>query len=143
MGGQPGHRGAPIKPKDQSESYQRHPGGACTGCGTDLSGAPIQKEILRQICDIPILQAYWNESIAEVKQCLCYKQEDQATFRNILDLDPSSKVMYGPNIPAYELYLSLQQIIPLNRIAAHVSDLYGVPVSTGNRHYSRVTAKDE
>ena len=51
--------------------------------------------------------------------------------------------MYGPNIRACVLYLNLQQIIPLNRIAAHVSDLYGVPVSTGNRHHCGVAAKDK
>ena len=57
-GGQPEHCGAhlkPIKPKDQPYSQERHPVGACTGCGTDLGGAPIQKEIVRQICDILVL----------------------------------------------------------------------------------------
>ena len=51
--------------------------------------------------------------------------------------------MYGPNIRAYVLYLSLQQIIPLDRIAVHASDFHGVPVSTSNRHHSGVAAKDE
>ena len=145
-GGQPGHRGAhpkPIKPKDQRDSQERHPVGACTGCGTDLSGAPIQKQVVRQICNIPGPQARWNEPIAEVKQCPCCKPKNQATSDNILDRYPSSKVMYGPNIRAYVLYLSLQQIISLNRIAAHVSDFYGVPVSTSNRHHFGVAAKDE
>ena len=101
------------------------------------------KKITRQICDILVPQAHWNEPIAEVRLCPCCKPMNQATFGNILDRDPSSKVMYGPNIRAYVLYLSLQQIITLNRIAAHVSDLCGVPISTSNRHHSRVAAKDE
>ena len=102
----------------------------------------FKKKIVRQICDIPVLQAHWDEHIAEVKQCPCCQPKNQATFDNILDLDPSSKVLHGPNIRAYVLYLSLQPVILLNRIAVHVSDLHGVPVFTGNRHHSGVAAKD-
>ena len=89
------------------------------------------KKIVRRLCDIPVPQTHWGEPVAEVKQCPCCKPKNQAAFDHILDRDPSSEVMSDPDIRAYVLYLSLQQIIPLNRIAAHVSDFYGVPVSTG------------
>ena len=105
--GHPGHRRAHLKPKTQPDTQERHPVGTCTGCGTDLCGAPIQKQILRQICVIPVPQAHWNEPIAEVRQCPCCKHKNQATFDHILDRDPSSKVMYGPNLRAYARHLSL------------------------------------
>jgi transposase len=131
-GGQIGHKGKTLSPVANPDARFRHPVNRCEGCNHDLSKVLPDKIIERQICDIPPPKLYWEAHEAEVKSCTACGCKTQAAFPGLLGAEPTSKVIYGPNVRAISTYLNQQHFIPLDRTSQFFRDLYDQEISTGS-----------
>jgi transposase len=85
-------------------------------CGTEA----------RQVFDLPQRRVHVREHVAERRRCGC-GAETKAEFPP----EATAPACFGPAVRAAGLYLLVRQHVPVARAAEILSDLLGVPVSTG------------
>ena len=78
----------------------------------------------RQIFDIPLIRHEVTEHRVLQTLCCCGK-----LHRGIFPDDVCAPVQYGPRVRATAVYLTTQQMIPLQRTAEVIEDFFGLPVS--------------
>ena len=128
-GGQAGHPGSTLKRVANPDVILKHPlPEHCEGCGAHLgaqSAAP--NEVRRQVFDLlkPVLQVTEHRGL-EV-QCRCGH-----LHRSVFPIDVSAPVQYGPVIKSTLVYLTQQQLLPMERTTQVLSDLFGVKLSAGS-----------
>ena len=91
-------------------------------CAADLSSVPVNTVERRQVSDIPKPRVEVTDHQAEIKTCRYCVARVKATF---LD-NVKEPVQYGDNIGAWSVYLSIQQLIPEDRLQQLFADLYGM-----------------
>jgi transposase len=79
----------------------------------------------RQVVDIPSPRLIVQEHRAEHKQCPRCQHLTQASFPSAV----AAPIQYGPLIGAAAVYLTQQQLLPLERSCEVLSDLLGVQMS--------------
>ena len=128
-GGQAGHPGSTLERVANPDVIVEHPlPEHCEGCGASLgmqSARPL--EVWRQVFDLlkPVLQVTEHRGL-EV-QCQCGQ-----LHRSVFPADVSAPVQYGPAIKSTLVYLTQQQLLPMERTTQILSDLYGVKLSAGS-----------
>ncbi len=127
-GGQQGHSGRTLKMVSSEEAtIQDHYPGACGVCGGDLDNqAPLDYD-RRQVFDIPPFDMEITEHRAHYKQCPCCAHQTQAAF----PAEATNHAVYGPNIRTTVSYLMVYQMLPYERTARLLSDLFGIELSQG------------
>ena len=128
-GGQAGHEGTTLKRVATPDLIVQHPlPKRCERCGTHLgaqAGALIEDR--RQVFDLvqPVLQVTEHRGYELV--CRCGQRHRSHFPENVL-----APVQYGPVIKSTLVYLTQQQLLPIERTAQILTDLFGVKLSAGS-----------
>ena len=123
-GGQRGHKGATLRQVADPDWVVRHEACACGRCGRSLdpqSAIGIEK---RQVFDLAERPLMVTEHRATIYRCARCRGETKAAFPDGV----ISAVQYGERVKAAAIYLNVQQLIPEDRAAQALSDLFGAPL---------------
>jgi transposase len=122
-GGQPGNPGKTlIRVKNPDHIVVHAPPAVCDACAAPLP-EPIVTET-RQVFDLPVIRYEVTEHRVLQTMCGCGK-----IHCGVFPGEVSAPVQYGPRVLATAVYLTNQQMIPLQRTAEAIDDLFGLPVS--------------
>jgi transposase len=124
-GGQEGHAGTTLRLREAPDEVIEHQVSVCSSCQQDLRTVEACVTLRRQVVDIPAPQLIVQEHRAEQKQCPDCQHMTLASFPPTV----TAPIQYGPRIAAVAVYLSQQQLLPLERTCEVLSDLLGVQMS--------------
>ncbi|HEY6409137.1 MAG TPA: IS66 family transposase [Ktedonobacteraceae bacterium] len=124
-GGQEGHPGNTLRFSEKPDAVIEHRVSVCASCQHDLRQVSACVTLRRQVVDIPSPQLIVQEHRAEQKQCPRCQQMTLASFPPTV----TAPIQYGPRVGAVAVYLSQQQLLPLQRTCEVLSDLLGVQMS--------------
>jgi transposase len=123
-GGQTGHEGGTLRQVADPDRVVRHEACACGHCGSPLdpnSATGIEK---RQVFDLPERPLMVTEHQASIYRCENCRGVTKAAFPDGV----VSAAQYGERVRAAAVYLNIQQLIPEDRTAQALSDLFGAPL---------------
>jgi len=123
-GGQQGHEGGTLRQVADPDAIVRHEACACAECGSSLDANSAIKVEKRQVFDIPERALLVTEHQATTYRCRHCRGVTKAAFPE----DVVSPTQYGERIKAAAIYLNVQQLIPEDRAAQALSDLFGAPL---------------
>ena len=122
-GGQKGHKGETLRQVDAPSHTVEHYPEACPGCGSALSGAMSTGYGARQVFDLPEPRPLTvTEHRAHTCRCGHCGRLTRANFPD----EVTAPVQYGPRIAAVVVYLLHYQLLPEDRLAEAMADLFGV-----------------
>src|SRR5437588_12693781 len=110
-GGQEGHPGTTLEFSEAPDEVIEHLVTVCSSCQHDLREVEACGTLRRQVVDIPSPQLLVQEHRAEHKQCPRCQYLTQAAFPPAI----AAPIQYGPKIGAVAVYLTQQQLLPLER----------------------------
>ena len=125
-GGQPGHEGKTLEFTDTVDGIIKHTPNYCKCCGKDLSNTADVLCEKRQVLDIPPIKVERIEHQTYSKTCTCGHVTEGEFPQEV-----KSKVQYGTTIEALIGYLHARQYMPVERMKEFLTDVMGVPLSTG------------
>ena len=127
-GGQKGHEGKTLLRSETPGHVEHHYPRGCVHCGHTLDEGMSVRIETRQVRDIPDPSPLIvTDHIAHVRTCPHCKLETKAPFPKGVE----APVQYGPNLTAFVAYINKAQLIPMNRLAQTLLDLFGVKLSQG------------
>ncbi len=122
-GGQKGHPGSTLRQVCEPDEIVRHePPLQCDRCQCRLS-APTLAEV-RQVFELPSLRMQVTEHQVLQAQCRCGQ-----THRGQFPADVTASVQYGPSAMAAMVYLNQHHMLPVQRTARLMGELFGMPLS--------------
>jgi transposase len=136
-GGQKGHKGNNLKMVGAPDYVERHSVETCECCQKELSTQSAEAILRRQVYDLPPLAIEVTEHQAEVKTCSC-GYVNKADFPKWV----SHYVQYGPNLKGLSTYMQDYQMLPYERLAEFIEDLFDHQISKGTLYNTRQTAYD-
>lgn len=120
-GGQVGHKGGTLKQVACPDFIVRHEARACRHCHAGLTRAMAMGMEKRQVFDLPEPHLEVTEHQASIYRCRHCRRQTKATFPEGV----ISPTQYGPRVKATAVYLNVQQLIPEERVAQAMNDLFG------------------
>jgi transposase len=120
-GGQPGHQGETLRQVERPDFIEQHQAKTCAHCRARLTAAMVTGVVKRQVFDIPKPVLEVTEHQAVIYTCTHCKGVTQAVFPEGV----TSAAQYGLRLHATAVYLSFGQLLPEDRVAATMSDLFG------------------
>jgi len=126
-GGQPGHPGVTRCLVDDPDTVVAHLPANCAACGANLGTVPEIGRERRQVIDIPEPRPVVTEHQAAHKACPVCQTVTAGSFPP----EVSQPVQYGPRTKAAAVYLQTYQLLPYERTAEALDDLFGVCPSEG------------
>jgi transposase len=123
-GGQVGHKGDTLKRVETPDRIERHTASVCRCCLGVLTGAMQTGVEKRQVFDLPERLIEVTEHQASIYCCAACGGETKAEF----PAGVAAPAQYGERIRAAAVYLNVQQLIPEDRVAQTMSDLFGAPL---------------
>src|SRR5260370_531402 len=126
-GGQEGHPGTTLRFSDAPDEVIEHRVAVCSSCQHDLPQVEACVILRRQVVDMPAPRLMVQEYRAEQKQCPRCQHITLASFPTAV----AAPIQYGPMIGAAAVYLTQQQLVPLERTCEVLRDLLGVQMSEG------------
>jgi transposase len=122
-GGQPGHKGDTLNQVEAPDRIERHTAEVCRHCFAGL-GASMQTGMeKRQGFDLPERRIEVTEHQASVYRCGACGFETTAEF----PAGVAAATQSGERVRAAAIYLNLQPLIPEDRVAQTMNDLFGAP----------------
>jgi transposase len=122
-GGQTGHKGETLRQVDAPGHTVEHYPDACPACGSALTVAMSTGYGARQVFDLPEpLPLAVTEHRAHTCRCGHCGRLTRADFPD----EVTAPVQYGPRIAAVVVYLLHYQLLPEDRLAEAMADLFGV-----------------
>jgi len=122
-GGQKGHKGETLRQSANPDKIEDHHPRACSGCGAPLTSDDGTGFAARQVFDLPEPQPLVvTEHRAHRRQCPNCGTVTQAEFPEGVN----APVQYGVRIAAFVVYLLHFQMLPEDRLALLMADLFGV-----------------
>ena len=125
-GGQAGHEGTTLQQVATPDKVIEHFPPVCTGCGGALSREQATGHQKRQVFDLPQPRVEVTEHRAHSGWCRACGTETQAAF----PAEVRATAQYGATVEALVVYLQAWQLIPEDRLAELMSDVFGVEVAT-------------
>ena len=126
-GGQKGHPGKTLRRTETPDVTIDHYPELCAGCGEPLTAAMATDHVARQVFDLPEpTPLIVTEHRAHDCRCVTCGTRTRAAFPQGV----SAPVQYGERISAFVLYLLHYQLLPEQRLAALMADLFGVKLVT-------------
>jgi transposase len=132
-GGQAEHPGTTLEWSEEVDWIVEHPVEQCSGCGTSLVDEPVERQMIRQVHDLPPLEIEITEHQAEVKCCPVCGLENQGRFPE----EVSHPVQYGAVLKGVMVYLMEGQLLPSGRTVAVLDEVFGASVSEGTLYNVR------
>jgi len=118
-GGQPGHPGHTLRMTENPDHTVRHAVEHCKGCGRTLAQQKPDRIERRQVFDLPEPKLEITEHLGEVKTCSC-----GCVNRAAFPPEATAPVQYGPRVKSVSVYLADYQLLPFNRLAEVMRDLF-------------------
>ena len=119
-GGQPGHPGTAMAWAENPDRIIAHaPPPVCDACNTPLPEAKFFAS--RQVFDLPEIRYDVTEHRALESQCLCGK-----LHRGVFPDGVDAPMQYGPQVKSLAVYLTQQQMLPLQRSSELIRDLFAL-----------------
>ena len=137
-GGQKGHKGHNLKMTTSPDQTIIHPVEFCRQCQKDLRAQKSTNRKTRQVYDIPPLRMKVTEHQIEMKRCSC-----GCTTTSLFPNDVTHYVQYGANIKTLLTYLQDYQLLPYQRTAQLVDDLFEHKISQGTLYNIRKYAFEQ
>ena len=122
-GGQEGHGGGTLRQVADPDIVVPHETCACGHCGAALDPKAPARVEKRQVFDLPERMLQVTEHQAAIYRCAHCRGETRAAF----PVGVTSPTQYGERIKAAAVYLNVQQLIPEDRAAQALGDLFGAP----------------
>ncbi len=120
-GGQAGHKGDTLRQVETPDRVVRHEAQACRLCLAGLT-VSMQRDVeRRQVFDLPDRLIEVTEHQASVYCCAACGGETKAAF----PAGVASPAQYGERVRAAAVYLNVHQLIPEDRVAEAMGDLFG------------------
>ena len=127
-GKQPGEPGTTMKLIDDPDRRFFYPPASCRECGTGLAGAPVLAQRRHQVTDIcPAPPPVVTEYVAQAKRCPWCETVSEGELPAFV----RARASFGPETHAQAANLACANYVPVQRAAGLMSQLAGVPVSTG------------
>jgi transposase len=123
-GGQKGHDGGTLRQVADPDDAVRHEACACGHCGSPLDQTAAIGIEKRQVFDLPERPLLVTEHQATIYRCVHCRGVTKAAFPEGV----VSPTQYGERIKAAAIYLNIHQLIPEDRTAQALSDLFGAPL---------------
>ena len=124
-GGQPGHEGHHLKMVDNPDHTAIHKVKTCEKCNQSLGSAIITGYDKRQVYDIPPVRMEVTEHKAEICNCPHCGHLNRAEF----PADVTQPAQYGSGVKSYTAYFNNYHLIPLERTAEIIEDVFGHRIS--------------
>jgi transposase len=122
-GGQVGHKGTTLKAVAQPDVIQIHEAPThCAACQSRLGPAEVAE--VRQVFDLPTLGYEVTEHRVMKAQCTCGH-----VARGEFPEHVSAHVQYGPRVMAALVHLNQHHMLPVQRTAHVIEDLFKLPIS--------------
>src|SRR6516165_2404785 len=121
-GGQKGHRGETLRPVENPDVIVDHYPETCTQCKASMPAKASTAYRSRQVVDIPEPKVVVTEHRAH--GCVC-PNCDTVTWASFPE-DVKAPVQYGAQICAFVVYPLNYQLLPEDRLAQLLSDLFGL-----------------
>jgi transposase len=118
-GGQPGHPGHTLRMVEKPDQIVPHRVERCSGCGRSLARQDPDRVERRQVHDLPEPKLEVTEHQAEVKTCPC-----GCVNRAAFPPEAAAPVQYGPRVKSVAVYLGEYQLLPFDRLAEIMRDLF-------------------
>jgi transposase len=126
-GGQHGHPGETLRRSETPDTIVDHYPPACADCGAPLTAAMASEHVARQVFDLPEPQPLVvTEHRAQAYWCAACGARTRAAFPDGV----RAPVQYGQRIAALVVYLLHYQLLPEQRLAMLLADLFGVHLAT-------------
>jgi len=122
-GGQKGHKGKTLQQVAKPDTTKRHHLDACPHCGTKMDQSNVVDVEKRQVFDIPEPKLEVTEHQSDICKCCACGKTSKAPFPEGVN----APAVYGPRIKAAAIYLGVQHLIPEDRLAALMADLFAAP----------------
>ncbi len=127
-GGQRGHPGSTLRRSEHPDRIADHYPATCTGCGAALDAGMSVGSAARQVHDLPEPPPL-AVTAHRVHRCVC--PACGVTTRAHFPAGVTAPVQYGPRLTARVVYLSVAQLVPVQRLRQTLIDLFGVQLSQG------------
>lgn len=135
-GGQVGHRGVTRALVDDPQVVIPHEPTVCAECGASLEEAKEVGRERRQVIEIPKPRPEVTEHQGVQKAC----PQCQTVTTGEFPPEVTQPVQYGPRAKAAAVYLQTYQLLPYERTAEALEDLFGVSPSEGTLTSAQSTA---
>ena len=122
-GGQAGHKGDTLKQVEAPDRIERHTAEACGHCCAGLSAWMQTGMEKRQVFDLHERLIEVTEHQASVYRCAACGFATRAAF----PAGVAAAAQYGERVRAAAIYLNVQQLIPEDRVAQTMNDVFGAP----------------
>ena len=123
-GGQKGHVGGTLRQVANPDRVVSHEACACAHCHLPLDPKAAIRFEKRQVFDIPERPLIVTEHQAAVYRCERCRGVTKAAFPEGV----VSPAQYGERLKGAAIYLNVQQLIPEDRTAQALNDLFGAPL---------------
>jgi transposase len=123
-GGQKGHKGDTLRQVADPDYVIEHTACACGHCGLALDPKSAVRIEKRQVFDLAERPLAVTEHQAAVYRCARCRGETKAAFPDGV----VSLTQYGERLRAAAVYLNVQQLLPEDRAAQALSDLFDAPL---------------
>jgi transposase len=124
-GGQKGHRGDTLRQVADPDRIVPHMATACVHCSAALDQSSVIDEEKRQVFDLPERLLEVTEHRASIHRCPCCRRQTRAAFPEGV----VSPTQYGARFKAAAVYLNQSQLIPEDRVAQALQDLFGAALA--------------
>ena len=123
-GGQRGHKGDTLRRVATPDRVVRHEAAACRRCRAALTASMQTGFEARQVFDLPERLIEVTEHRGAIYACAHCGGQTRASFPDGV----ISPAQYGERIKAAAVYLNVQQLLPEDRTAQALQDLFGAPL---------------
>jgi transposase len=126
-GGQKGHRGDTLRQVGEPDVVVVHTAERCAHCQARLLADSKIGEEKRQVFDLPEKPLIVTEHRAAIQGCRACGRRTRADFPEGV----VSPAQYGERIKAAAVYLNAQQLVPEERVAQVLQDLFDAAAACG------------
>ncbi|MCA1615384.1 MAG: IS66 family transposase [Acidobacteria bacterium] len=126
-GGQAGHLGETLRLSARPDRTVEHRPRECRGCHAPLAPAQVVRHRRQQVWEVVPAKLRVTEHRLAVLRCPSCGQVTQGEFAGSV----RSGIQYGPGVKARVLYLQQYQLLPYQRTAEAMRDLFGCHLSGG------------